>query len=122
MVSQLNRCRHADSSDFAFGSVLVAWFLERVPLLCPQILLVPTSWREPRLMRWVHVLARHGGGEGGHYFTTIVARVWRKMSQVILQFPYAGMDYRQDPDMVLPPGEDWDHRGMCVIYLFYFGR
>jgi hypothetical protein len=34
--------------------------------------------------------------------------------------PYAGMDYRQDPDMVLPPGEDWDHRGMCVIYFFLF--
>jgi hypothetical protein len=38
MVSQLNRCQRANSSDFAFGSVLVAWFLERVPLLCPCIL------------------------------------------------------------------------------------
>jgi hypothetical protein len=43
MVSQLNWCRRADSGDFAFGSVLVAWFLERVPLLRPQILLAPTS-------------------------------------------------------------------------------
>jgi hypothetical protein len=29
-----------------------------------------------------------------------------------------GMDYRQDLDMVLPPGEDWDQRGMCCICLF----
>jgi hypothetical protein len=46
MMSQLNRCRRADSGDFAFGSVLVAWFLERVPLLCPWILLEPASRRE----------------------------------------------------------------------------
>jgi hypothetical protein len=35
ILSQLNRCRRADSGDFAFGSMLVAWFLERVPLLHP---------------------------------------------------------------------------------------
>ena len=44
MVFQLNRCRHVDSSEFAFGPVLVAWFLERVTLLHPQILSTPMSW------------------------------------------------------------------------------
>jgi hypothetical protein len=39
-----------------------------------------------------------------------------------LQFPYTGMDYRNDLDIALPPGEDWDQRGMCVIYLFNLGR
>jgi hypothetical protein len=78
MMGQLNRCRRADSGDFTFGSILVAWFLERVPLLHPRILLEPMGRREPRLMRWAHVLARHGGGEGGHYFTTTVARVWHR--------------------------------------------
>jgi hypothetical protein len=47
-----------------------------------------------------------GGGEGGHYFTTNMARVWRHMPQIILQFPYGGMNFRQDPNMVLPPRED----------------
>jgi hypothetical protein len=69
-------------------------------------------------MWWAHVLARHGGGEGGHYFMATVARVWRQMPQVILRYPYAGMDYRHDPDMVLPPGEDWDQRGMCCSFMF----
>jgi hypothetical protein len=47
--------------------------------------------------------------------------VWRQMLQVILQFPYAGVDFRGDPDMVLPPGEVFDHRGMfmCLIYIFF---
>jgi hypothetical protein len=47
MVSQLNRCRHADSGDFTIKSVLVVWFLEMVPLLRPWILLAPASWSEP---------------------------------------------------------------------------
>jgi hypothetical protein len=44
------------------------------------------------------------------------------MLQVILQFPYAGVDFRGDPEMVLPPGEVFDHRGMlCVLtYVFDF--
>jgi hypothetical protein len=38
IMSQLNRCQRADSGDFEFKSMLVAWFLERVPLLHPRIL------------------------------------------------------------------------------------
>jgi hypothetical protein len=41
------------------------------------------------------------------------------MSQVILQYPYAGVDFQGDPDMVLPPGEAFDHRGMLsIVYGF----
>jgi hypothetical protein len=105
-MRQVNRCRRYDSGDFAFGSVLVAWFLERVPLLRPRILLDPMGQREPQLMRWGHVLDRHGGRDGSHYFTTTVARVWRQMPEVILRYPYAGMDYRHDPNMMFPPRED----------------
>ena len=60
-------------------------------------------------------MVRHGGGEGGHYFTEEAAQIWRQMPQFILQFPYAGVDFRGDPDMVLPPGEVFDHRGMLCI-------
>jgi hypothetical protein len=30
-------------------------------------------------MLWALILVRHGGGEGGHYFTADMARVWRHM-------------------------------------------
>jgi len=30
---------------------------------------------------------------------------------IIQDFPYLGMDYRGDPDMTLPRGEQWDDRG-----------
>ena len=39
MVGKLDRCRAVDSGEFAFGSILVAWFLERVPMLRPRVLL-----------------------------------------------------------------------------------
>jgi hypothetical protein len=71
-------------------------------------------------MRWAHVLARHGGGEGGHYFMTTMVRVWRQMPQVILRYPNTGMDYCHDPDIMLPYGEDWDQRGMFWYYGLMF--
>jgi hypothetical protein len=112
MIAQLDRCRSTGRGEFAFGSILVAFFLERVPMLRPRVLLEAPGVREPRLRRWSQILVRHGGGEGGHYFTVEAAQIWRQMPQVILQFPYAGVDFRGDPDMVLPPGEVFDHRGM----------
>jgi hypothetical protein len=68
MVGKLDRCRAADLGEFSFGSILVAWFLERVSMLHPRVLLGAPGVREPRLRRWATILVRHGGGEGGHYF------------------------------------------------------
>jgi hypothetical protein len=120
MVAQLDHCRSTDGGEFSFGSILVAWFLERVPMLHPRVLLEMSGAREPRLRRWSTVLVRHGGGEGGHYFSADAARIWRQMPQVVLRYPYAGVDFRGDPDMVLPPGEVFDHRGtLSIVYVFY---
>jgi hypothetical protein len=68
MVGQLDHYRSMDTGEFAFGSILVAWFLERVPMLPPRILLGAPGAREPWLKKWLTVLLHHGGGEGGHFF------------------------------------------------------
>jgi hypothetical protein len=39
MVGKLDRCQSTDTGDFAFGSILVALFMERVLMLHPRILL-----------------------------------------------------------------------------------
>jgi hypothetical protein len=39
MVGQLDHCRSMDTGEFSFRSILVTWFLERVPMLCLRILL-----------------------------------------------------------------------------------
>jgi hypothetical protein len=112
MVAQLDRCQSAGRGEFVFGSILVAFFLERVPALRLRVVLEVPAVRHPRLRRWSEILVRHGGGEGGHYFSEEAAQIWRQTPQVILRFPYAGVDFREYPDMVLPPGEAFDDRGM----------
>jgi hypothetical protein len=69
MITQLDRCRSTGTGEFAFGSILVAYFLERVSMLRPRVLLEAPGVREPCLRRWSSVLVGHSGGEGGHYFT-----------------------------------------------------
>jgi hypothetical protein len=77
MVGHLDRCRVVDSGKFAFGSILVAWFLDRVSMLRPRVLLDTPGVREPRLMRSYRILIHHSGGEGGHYFTVEATQVWQ---------------------------------------------
>jgi hypothetical protein len=120
MVGQLDHCRSMNTGEFAFGSILVDWFLERVLMLHPRILLGALGVRKPRLRWWTTVLLHHGGGEGGHFFFAKVAQVWRQMPQVSLRYPYAGVEFWDDLDMVLPPGEVFDHRGMLMIFDVYF--
>jgi hypothetical protein len=79
MVGQLDHYQSMDTGEFSFGSILVAWFMERVLMLHPRILLGVPQVRELRLRWWLTVLLRHGGGEGGHFFTTEVSQVWRQM-------------------------------------------
>jgi hypothetical protein len=41
-----------------------------------RVLLDAHGVREPRLRQWAMIFVRHGGGEGGHYFTADTTRVW----------------------------------------------
>jgi hypothetical protein len=47
------------------------------------------------------------------------AQVWHQMPQIILQFPYSGVDFCDDPEMILPPGEVFDCRGMMLFLLVF---
>ena len=63
--------------------------------------------REPQMRRWVEIMARHGGG---HVYTYPAAFFHWVERQIICidDYAYAGSDFRNDPDMVLPPGGRWD--------------
>ena len=51
-------------------------------------------------------------------------REWLECQMIFIQdWPYAGMDFRGDPDMQLPAGEQWDDGGKTldhIIFAFYF--
>jgi hypothetical protein len=80
MVGQLGRCDTMMIGAFTFGSILCTFFLERVIMLRPQVILDSPSMHDPWLMRWVQFLNLHGGGEGGNYFTPTFEGVWRHTS------------------------------------------
>ena len=114
---QLTRAKSGRLKTFGYGDLVVSFGLERVPKLIPQHLTVGAGLpREPKLMRWVAVMARHPD-EGTEvvrfkpeYFQWLENQVFS-----IQDFPYAGIDFRGDPDMVLPPGEQWDESGKILF-------
>ena len=49
---------------FGYGVVVVSLFLERVPLLHPQVPINRLDLGDPWLLMWVEAMARHRGGGG----------------------------------------------------------
>jgi len=120
MKSQLTKAKNGRLKTFGYGPLVVSFALERVPMLVPQHLTVDDLGpREPKLIRWVAVMARHPD-EGAavvrfsdSYFHWLEDQVFS-----IQDFPYAGTDFTGDPDMVLPQGEQWDDRGTFLFTSF----
>ena len=120
MKRQLGNCRRGESKQFGYGSILVPLILERVPAMRLQTMAVdaPRTPQETRATRWARIMPRGGGGRPhswGAFF-----RDWLDQQEIFVQdWPYAGLDFRNDPDLVLPPGEQWDDAGMTLC-LFEF--
>ena len=75
MIVKLDCCQSTGTREFSFGSILVAYFLERVSMLCPWVLLEVPGAREPRMRQWSTILVHHSGGEGRHYFIAQAAQI-----------------------------------------------
>jgi hypothetical protein len=59
MKKKLTKCRQSELKKFGCGSLLVSFFLERVPSLRLHVdwnLPAPT---DPRMLRWCQLMARH---------------------------------------------------------------
>ena len=44
---------------------------------------------------------------------------WERQLLTLEQFPYAGMDFRGDPDLVLPPGGAWGELSNFLIFKIF---
>ena len=64
------------------------------------------------MVRWVALMARHAveGVEIVRFPPSYFRRMERQLF-VIEDFPYTGMDFRNDRDVDLPTGEQWDDSG-----------
>ena len=61
------------------------------------------------MLRWISLMARHGGDGGPMVWYTPQFFIWlRSHTFMIEDFPYAGVNFRGDLDTSLPRGTDWD--------------
>ena len=63
---QLTKCRWGDFEKFGYNAIVVSFFLDRVPLLLPQVALNRLEPQDPWMLSWVEARALHGCGMGGH--------------------------------------------------------
>ena len=109
LKDQLSRCRNGKQKLFGYGSILVSFFLERVPLLRPHMVLPPPSPTEPRMERWTSLMPRlETSGRDVFAYNDGFFTWWEMQVPVIEDFPYVGMDFRNDDSLALPEGAQWD--------------
>ena len=65
---QLSLCKRQVNHDCSYGTLLCAFFFEKIPTLRPRIQLPDGGQREPRMCQWGRLLCRGGGGAVGRVF------------------------------------------------------
>ena len=89
---------------FGFSSILSMFFFERVLGLSPRVDFPLHGVRDPSQWNWADAMRRLGGGRVSNpYLDYFFPWSWRQIV-AIDDYHYAGIDFRGDPDMPLPPG------------------
>jgi hypothetical protein len=92
MKKQLTKCRSGGLKQFGYGSILVSFFLERVPVLCLQVEWgIPTP-QDLRMKRWVDLMARHATGPIVKYNDVFFD--WLRTQMLMVDdYAYVGIDF-----------------------------
>ena len=99
---QLTRCKQVKLRQFGYGSILVSFILERLPIFQGQGAIVAEPIpREPRMTRWAALMPRSGGGQQMSWRPEFFGCLWRQLI-VVEDWPYAGTDFTADLDLLLP--------------------
>ena len=67
--------------------------------------------RDPRMLRWVEIMARTGVDRGKVKFGAPFFRWMNDQILMIEDYAYAGTDFRGDPNLPLPPSAQWGDIG-----------
>ena len=65
------------------------------------------SAKDPAMLKWSGLLMRLGGGHQPHFSEEFFSRLDQEIL-VVDDYGYAGIDFRNDPNLVLLEGYDWD--------------
>ena len=120
---QLTKCKQVKLKQFGYGSILVSFILERLPIFQGQGAIVAEPIpREPRMDRWAALMPRLGEGQQMSWRLEFF-RWLRRQLIIVEDWPYVGTDFTGDSDLPLPEGDDWDEelgKTSCfLIFMFY---
>lgn len=106
-MEQLTKENDGWLKNFGYGLILISFSLEWILFLLPQhISLEPVYPRVPWMWRWVDLMSKHADPSSMR-FTTKFFR-WLCMQLIMIEcYPYAGMDFHGDPELMLPDGGRW---------------
>ena len=97
----------------------MAFFFERVLGLSPIVPLPVSSPCQPRLSKWGEIfICQGGGGSVQSVYDDDFYIWWERQLLALEQFPYVGMDFQGDNDLVLPPGGAWGASGILIFQIF----
>ncbi|MCY6524802.1 hypothetical protein, partial [Actinobacillus pleuropneumoniae] len=117
-----SKVKNGRSKNSGYGSILIAFALERIPLMQPQyISLGLPAPTKPRMQRWVDFMAKLAG-QSQISFSDAFFEWFDRQEMFYAEYPYVGMDFRGDPNLVLPAGEQWGAIGKIsdhiTVYCF----
>lgn len=112
--------------NFGYGSIVISFSLQRIPFLCPQVSMDMECPRDPRMLQWVTLMARHGSGDGLYVRYALAFLRWLDHQIIMIEdYPYAGTYYIDDPYIPLPTRIQWGDIGKnshfgCFVLFFFF--
>ena len=87
----------------------------------PQVPMSRLYAEYPRMRRWVDAMACHGGVGGPRVTYGPTFFRWMR-SQILKVEDYAimGIDFREDLELPIPYGEEWDDQGKKETIIHFF--
>ena len=105
--ARMTKVKSGKTKNFGYGSILIYFSLERIPLMQPQLVSLGVSGpRDPRMQIWVDLMARHAG-QSLITFTPKLFEWLDRQDMDITEYPYSEMDFCEDTDLMLPVGAQW---------------
>jgi hypothetical protein len=106
MKRWLTDCPSWTQRNFGFGTILCSFFFERVLSFSPRIVVRGHQASLPTVCRWAMLLPRQGGGRTNESFKDDFFAWLSQQILVIEDYPYAGIYFLRDPEILVPPGEE----------------
>jgi len=106
MKAQLTDRKLRKANNFSLKSVMCTFFFEWVPMmsLCTQIRRHLRPWEA--MVRWTKIIACSGGGKFSNPFNGDFFGWWERQNPCIKDYPYASIDFTNDPNVIIPAGDE----------------